>query len=203
MLVFSLIFSCWKLEVDFFFLQKNALWKSVGLEMDLCIWAPWGSLGKPVAEQVGGRGVFLFLSGAEGTKPSTMEINSDLNPQKQEIRNAGEEQDRAPGMGSVPTPLIWISCLCGFVMPPIIALKLFLHVILQQRCAVYFYFVDFFMWKKIILKLICDQPSYFWQHHKTELNTSLTNYLYDKKWFASCMLFSPNLFFFLSVILNV
>lgn len=59
-----------------------------------------------MAEQVGGRGVFLFLSGAEGTKPSTMEINSDLNPQKQEIRNAGEEQDRAPGMGSVPTPLI-------------------------------------------------------------------------------------------------
>lgn len=52
--------------------------------------------------------------------------------------------------------------------------------------------------KKIILKLICDQPSYFWQHHKTELNTSLinrSNYLYDKKWFASCMLFSPNLFF--------
>lgn len=60
-----------------------------------------------------------------------MEISSDLNPQKQEIQNSGEELEQAPGMGSVQTPLIWISCLCGFVIPPIIALKLFLQVILQ------------------------------------------------------------------------
>lgn len=45
-------------------------------------------------------------SGAEVTKPSTMEISSDLNPQKQEIQNAGEELEQAPGMGSVQTPLI-------------------------------------------------------------------------------------------------
>lgn len=70
-------------------------------------------------------------SGAEVTKPSTMEISSDLNPQKQEIQNAGEEPEQAPGVGSVQTPLIWISCFCGFVIPPVIALKLFLQVILQ------------------------------------------------------------------------
>lgn len=49
---------------------------------------------------------FSVLSGAEVTKPSTMEIISDLNPQKQEIQNAGEELEQAPGMGSVQTPLI-------------------------------------------------------------------------------------------------
>lgn len=60
--------------------------------------------GKPMAE--GGGGISSVLSGAEVTKPSTMEISSDLNPQKQEIQNAGEELEQAPGMGSVQTPLI-------------------------------------------------------------------------------------------------
>lgn len=53
-----------------------------------------------------GGGISSVLSGAEVTKPSTMEISSDLNPQKQEIQNAGEELEQAPGMGSVQTPLI-------------------------------------------------------------------------------------------------
>lgn len=63
------------------------------------------SVGQPVAEEGGGVS-FSVLSGAEVTKPSTMEIISDLNPQKQEIQNAGEELEQAPGMGSVQTPLI-------------------------------------------------------------------------------------------------
>lgn len=99
----------------------------------ICASEHLGGLGGKAHGRGGRAGVFLFLfwGGAEVTKPSTMEISSDLNPQKQEIQNAGEEPERAPGMGSVQTPLIRISCLCGFVIPPIIALKLFLHVILQ------------------------------------------------------------------------
>lgn len=100
MLFFSFVF-CWNLEVDFFFLQKNALYKSVGLEMDLCIWAPWGSLWESQWQSRQGGISFSVLSGAEVTKPSTVEISSDLNPQKQEIQNAGKEPKRAPGMGSV------------------------------------------------------------------------------------------------------
>lgn len=130
MLVFSFVF-CWNLEVDFFFLQKNALYKSVRLEMDLCIWAPWGSPWEGPWQRRQGGISFSVLGGAEVTKPSIMEISSDLNPQKQEIQNAGKEPERAPGMGLAQTPPVWISCLCGFVIPPIIALKLFLHVILQ------------------------------------------------------------------------
>lgn len=50
-------------------------------------------MGKPVAEEEGGGISFSLLSGAEVTKPSTMEISSDLNPQKQEIQNAGKEPE--------------------------------------------------------------------------------------------------------------
>lgn len=64
------------------------------------------SMGKPIAR--GGRAGISFsvLSGAEVTKPSTMKVSSDLNPQKQEIQNAGKEPERAPGMGLALTPPI-------------------------------------------------------------------------------------------------
>lgn len=99
-----------------------------------------------------GRDVFLFLSGAEVTKPSTMEINSDLNPQKQEIQDAGEEQERAPGMGSVQTPLIWISCLCGFVIPPNYCFKnIFACNFTTEMCSLFL-----FCW----LLFLCEEKNY-------------------------------------------
>lgn len=52
------------------------------------------------------------------------------------------------------TPGSWISCLCGFVMTPITALKLFLHVIYSRDVQFIFVLLAFFfMWKKKCIKI--------------------------------------------------
>lgn len=51
------------------------------------------------------------------------------------------------------TPGSWISCLCGFVMTPITALKLFLHVIYSRDVQFIFVLLTFFMWKKKCIKI--------------------------------------------------
>lgn len=69
--------------------------------------------GQPMAEQAGGIS-FSLLSGAEVTKPGTTEINSDLNPHKQENSECreGAGASSRDGMGSDPSHLnvlpLWV-----------------------------------------------------------------------------------------------